>query len=566
MIDLSPGLLLIIGALLVPTLRGRVRAVYMLALPAVIFAYTLTLPHGAHGALEFLGMPLVTLRVDGLSLIFAYAFLLAAMLGVIYSLHVKDAVQQTASLAYAGSAVGAAFAGDLVTLFAYWEGTAIASVFLIWARRSERSYAAGMRYLLIQVLSGLLLFFGVLLHYRTTGSIAFDSLDAETPAGLLIFLSFGIKCAFPLLHTWLKDAYPEATITGTVWLSAFTTKLAIYAMARGFAGTEILIPIGAVMAIFPVFYATLENELRRLLAYSLNSQLGFMVAGVGIGTELSVNGAAAHAFCSVLYQGLLFMAAGAVMLRTGTARLSDLGGLFRSMPWTAAFCIAGAASIASLPLFNGFVSKAMIVTAAMEEGHFAAWLALLAAGAAVLVHTALKAPYFVFFAEPRGKAQAPSGGEAPGNMLVAMGIAAALCLAIGIAPGAFYALLPNDIDYHAFTLEHVVTQLQIIMFGSLAFVLLLRKGLFPARTPAIWLDVDWLYRRAGQAALAGVWNAGCKSCEAVSRLANRSIEKFLAKLYKHHGPQGILARSWPTGSMAFWTTLLLGAYLLFYYY
>ncbi len=562
MTDVSPGLILLLGALLVPLLRGRARSIYMLALPVLAFVHLAALPYGSFGAFEFLDMNLVTLRVDRLSSIFGYIFLIAALVSVIYSLHVRDVVQQTASLIYAGSAVGAVFAGDLVTLFVFWEGTAIASVVLIWARGTEASYRAGMRYLIIQVLSGLLLFFGVLLNYRVAGSISFDALNLETQAGLLIFLAFGIKCAFPLLHNWLEDAYPEATVTGTVWLSAFTTKLAVYSLARGYAGTEILVPIGAAMTAFPIFYAVIENDLRRVLAYSLNNQLGFMVVGIGIGTELSLNGTAAHAFCHILYKALLFMSMGAVLYRVGTVKGSELGGLYKSMPWTTVFCIIGAASISAFPLFSGFISKSLILSAAMKEGYFWTWIVLLFASAGVFHHSGIKIPYFAFFAHDSGK----RCEEAPLNMLVAMAIAAAFCIGLGIMPGLLYSHLPFPVDYHPYSVEHVVTQLQLLMFSALAFTVLMRTGLYPPELKSVNLDFDWTYRRLGKSVLQSLMSFGQQIDSRGTATLTRTVKAFLSRLYRHHGPQGVLARSWPTGSMAFWTTLLLGACLIVYYF
>ena len=559
--ELSPGLVLIIGALLVPLLQGYARAVYMMALPVAAFALTLTFDHGSFGLVPVFGFELVTLRVDRLSLIFGYIFLIATFLGVIYQLHVKDTLQHVAGLIYAGSGVGAVFAGDLVTLFLFWEGTGIASVFLIWASRTERALAAGMRYLVIQVGSGVLLLAGALLHYRETGSIAFNAFELETLAGGLIFVSFGIKCAFPFLHNWLQDAYPEATVTGTVMLSAITTKLAVYALARGFAGTEILVPIGATMTAFPIFYAVIENDLRRVLAYSLNNQLGFMVVGIGIGTELAVNGAAAHAFCHILYKALLFMSMGAVLLRTGTCKGSELGGLYKTMPWTAAFCIVGAASISAFPLFSGFISKALIISAAMKEGYFVTWLVLLFASAGVFHHSGIKIPFFAFFAHDSG--MRPK--EAPLNMLVAMGITAFLCIAIGVLPGQLYAILPYAVDYAPYTLEHVVTQLQLLIFSALAFTVLMRTGLYPPELKSTNLDTDWFYRRVGRALTAEFNALSGSAWTGFADRVYRAVRRFLQGIYRHHGPQGILARTWPTGSMAFWTTFLLGAYLIVYY-
>ena len=560
-IEPSPGLVLIVGALLVPALKGYWRAGYMLALPVLAFALTLTLDSGQWGVVHLFDLQLTTLRVDRLSLIFGYIFMLAALIGVIYQLHVRDTLQHVAALIYAGSAIGAVFAGDLVTLFLYWEGTAIGSVFLVWASRSERALAAGMRYLVIQVGSGVLLLAGAMFHYRETGSIAFNTLDIETLGGLLIFLSFGIKCAFPLLHNWLQDAYPEATVTGTVMLSAFTTKLAVYALARGFAGTEILVPIGAVMTAFPIFYAVIENDLRRVLTYSLNNQLGFMVVGIGIGTELAVNGAVAHAFCHIIYKALLFMSMGAVLYRTGTIKGSELGGLYKTMPWTAGFCIVGAASISAFPLFSGFVSKSLIIAAALDGGYFWTWLVLLFASAGVFHHSGIKIPFFAFFAHDSGRRPE----EAPLNMLVAMAIAAALCIAIGILPGPLYAILPYTVDFAPYTLEHVVTQLQLLVLSALAFTVLMRTGLYPPELKSTNLDTDWLYRRVLSRAAVAVKRAAAQLRSAAIRSTTRRAVSFVTYVYHHGGPEGIFARTRPTGSMAFWTTVLLAAYLLFYY-
>ena len=560
--EFSPGLVLILGALLVPLLRGRARGAYMLALPIVAFAHILGLSHGAFGQVELLDLTLVTLRVDKLSLLFGYIFLIAVLLGVIYALHEHDTVQHVAGLIYAGSALGAVFAGDLVTLFIFWEGIAIASVFLIWARRTERAYRAGMRYLVVQVGSGVLLLAGVLLHYRQTGSLAFDALGLNSPGTALILLAFGIKCAFPLLHNWVQDTYPEATVTGTVWLSAFTTKVAIYALARGFPGTEILIPIGVVMTAFPIFYAVIENDLRRVLAYSLNNQLGFMVCGIGLGTELAINGAVAHAVADILFKSLLFMSMGAVLFRVGTVKGSELGGLYKSMPWTTGFCMVGAASISAFPLFSAFVTKSMVIAAAMEQGRFWVWIVLLFASAGVFHHAGIKIPYFAFFAHDSGKRCA----EAPANMLTAMAIAAALSIGIGVLPGPLYALLPFAADYHPYTLDHVVGQTQLLFLSALAFTVLMRTGIYPPEMRSTNLDSDWFYRRLGRAAAEAVGRGAAAAWIRLSeeiRLAARGVVRLL---YRHHGLEGVLARTWPTGVMAFWTTVMLAAYLIFSYF
>jgi multicomponent Na+:H+ antiporter subunit D len=561
MIEFPPGLILILGALPVPFLRGPLRAIWLLALPVAAFALLYSLPNGDHFAVAAFGQELQLLRVDALSKVFGYVFLIAIFLGVIYALHLRAVEEHIAGLVYAGAAIGAVFAGDLISLFVYWELTAISSVFLILARRTPEALAASMRYLIIQVGSGVLLLAGLIVRWHETGSIEFTHIGIDGAGGVLILLAFGIKAAFPLLHNWMQDAYPKATPTGAVLLSAFTTKLAIYALARGYAGTEELIWIGATMAAFPIFFAVIENDLRRVLSYSLNNQLGFMVVGVGIGTDLALNGAAAHAFTHVLYKALLFMSMGAVLHRTGTALASELGGLYKSMPFTTVFCIIGAASISAFPLFSGFISKAMILSATAHEGHFWVWLVLLFASAGVFHYSGIKIPYFAFFAKDSGKRPA----EAPWNMLVAMALAAILCVGIGVWPSALYAILPFEVDYIPYTDSHVLSQVQLLFFSALAFMVLIRTGLYPAQMRSTNLDTDWLYRRVGHSILQYAARAADNVHSDVYDLVVRRARRFVDQLYKHHGPQGIIARTWPTGSMVLWVAILLVSYLVLYF-
>lgn len=560
-VEFPTALILIIGAAGVPLFKGRVRSAYLLLLPLLTFAHVLALPEGEYGHFMLAGQELIAMRVDGLSLMFAYVFLLAAFLCSIYALHVKDTVQHVVALVYAGSALGAIFAGDVVTMFVFWEISAVASVMLIWATRTERAYRAGMRYLVVQLTSGMLLLIGATLHAQESGSMRFDYVGLGSTGSYVMLVAIGIKCAFPLLHNWLSDAYPESTPTGTVLLSAFTTKLGIYALARAFPGTEPLIWIGVTMAAFPIFYAVIENDLRRVLAYSLNNQLGFMVVGIGIGTELALNGAVAHAFADILFKGLLFMSMGAVLLRVGTINGSELGGLYKSMPWTTGFCMVGAASISAFPLFSGFVTKSMIMSAAAYEGYTGVWLVLLFAAAGVFHHAGIKIPYFAFFAHDSGK----RCEEAPRNMLIAMGLAALLCIGIGVFPTVFYQLLPYSSDYHPYTSSHVVDQIQLLVFSALAFAVLMRTGIYPPELRSVNLDFDWSYRRLVPRAIAGMTSAVSTLVAALSRHTDFEWRRSLVRLYRHYGPEGLLARTWTTGTVALWVALMLIVYLLLYY-
>lgn len=549
----NPAWVLIVAGLVLPFIPGRLRGIVMLGAPVLAAAWLLQFDVPTVVTASVFGFELVPMRLDGLSWVFALIFLLAAFLAGLYQLQVESRMEPPASLVYAGAAVAAALAGDLLTLVVYWELTALSSVLIILAN-GPGTFAVARRYLVVQVISGLLLMTGAIAHYRATGSLAFDHIGLEVAGGWLIFLGFGIKAAFPFLHNWLQDAYPAASPSGTVVLSAFTTKLAIYALARGYAGTEILIPIGALMTAFPIFYAVIENDLRRVLAYSLNNQLGFMVVGIGIGTELALNGTAAHAFTHILYKALLFMSMGAVLLRTGTIKGSELGGLYKSMPWTTAFCIVGAASISAFPLFSGFVSKSLILSSTAYQGAWFVWLVLVFASAGVFHHSGIKIPYFAFFAHDSGI----RCKEAPWNMLIAMGITAALCIGIGVFPSLLYSLLPYPVDYQPYTSAHVLTQTQLLLFSALAFTVLMRTGIYPPELRSVNLDFDWLYRRPIPALAMRIQVL-------FSHLSARAGD-LLDKALHHLGSGRVLAglaSTRPISSMGFWASVALAALLGF---
>ena len=564
MISILPTAFIFIAAALVLGLlpKGNVRGVILLITPILAAWQIWNLPAGIFAQVEFVGQTLDMMRVDKLSRIFGLIFCLAAFLGNLYAWHVRDFIQQIAALLYAGAAIGAVFAGDLITLFFYWEGTALASVFLIWARRTEGSYHTGMRYLIIQITSGVILLAGTALLYRETGSITFERMTLGSLGTWLIFLSFGIKCAFPLLHNWLQDSYPAATITGTVILSAFTTKLAVYALARGFAGTELLIYIGAVMTLFPIFFAEIENDLRRVLAYSLNNQLGFMVVGIGVGTEMAINGTASHAFAHILYKALLFMSVGAVMLRTGTSKASELGGLCRTMPRTAIFCLIGAASISAFPLFSGFVTKSLIMDETANQHYPIIWAILVFASAGVLSHSGIKIPYFTFFGHDSGLRP----NEAPIHMQMAMGFTAFLCVFIGVYPEPLYALLPYEVVYRPYTMSHVVGQLQLLCFALLAFAVLMRRGIHPPEIRAVNLDVDWIYRRFIPTFYNIIYNSVVKVFIFIEAVIISVIQMTIKGLYKLHGPETGVSRMRGVGAMVMWVAILLGVALISSYF
>ena len=572
--SLNPGWLLIVAGVIALFVKVRVvRQAISIIAPLVGILMLATAQHGVdHMTYETLGIKMSFYRVDSLNFLFGLAFLIAALLNAIYALHTDNKTQDGMALAYAGSAIAATFAGDLMTLFIFWEITAITSVFMVLQAGTRASYFASMRYLGIQILSGVLLLDGIAYVWHYQGDLSLQAFtDLNQPGALIIFIAFGIKAAFPFLHNWLQDSYPKATVTGAVVLSAFTTKLAVYAFARMFPGQHELIWIGAVMTCFPVFFAVIENDLRKVLAYSTNNQIGFMICAIGVGTPLALNGAVAHAFADILFKGLLFMSMGAVLYRTGTTKANELGGLYRSMPWTTLFCLVGAISISAMPLFSAFVTKSMILSAVASTGMVVVWLMLMFASAGVLEHSGIKIPYFAFFGHDSGKRVK----EAPFNMLLAMGMASFLCIAIGLPafiPGFgyewLYSLLPYPIEaasYQPFTIGHILAQLQLLALAVFAFVLLQRLGLYPPEKPGVILDTDWLYRKAGFGAVRWIDTVWAKLGPAMTSLFRSLSERAYDRLVDTFSPRGVLARNGVAGGMAVWTTVILAVVLLLSY-
>ena len=496
MIDwVHPGAVLIAGSILIPFFKGRVKQAYLLLLPALAFLSVLNMSEGVYGAYHIMGQELIFGRVDKLSLVFSYIFSLTAFISMCYGLNLKEDGHHIAGFVYAGSAIGVALAGDFLTLVLFWEFMAFSSVFLILYRRTDAAYGAAFRYILVHIFGGVCLIGGAVMYYAQTQSFAFNPMELAGPGAALILIAFIINAAVPPLGAWLPDAYPEATISGAVFMSAFTTKSAVYALARGFAGTDILIVLGVIMAVYGVVYAVLENDIRRLLSYHIISQVGYMVAAVGIGTQMAINGAVAHAFAHILYKGLLFMGAGSIIYMTGKRKLSELGGLYKTMPYTFILYMVGAFAISSVPFFSGFVSKSVIVSAAAEEHLSYAWLFLTLASSGTFLSVGLKLPYLAFMAEDKKiKTEDP-----PLNMLIGMAMAAFMCVFIGLYPKFLYDMLPYPIHYASYTAEHLVWTFEILLFTWLGFYLYIKKL---GTKPVVSLDTDWFYRKG---ALIFMW-------------------------------------------------------------
>ncbi|MCF8211100.1 MAG: Na(+)/H(+) antiporter subunit D, partial [Rhodoferax sp.] len=534
---LHPGLVLMLCALVLPLLHGVARSVLVVGLPAFVLTLIWQVPDGAVWQLQFLDYTLTPLQGDKLSRLFATIFALMAAGGGLFALGQKSRVEVPAAFVYAGSAMGVVLAGDLVTLFIFWEMMAVGSTLVLWSNGRSDSYRAAQRYLMVHLLGGVLLFAGVTAHIAQTGDVSFTRMVLDSPAHWLILIGFLVNAGAPPLSAWLPDAYPEASWSGTVFLSAFTTKTAVYALIRGFPGTELLVWVGLFMVFYGIVYALLENDMRRILAYSIVNQVGFMVAGIGIGTEMALNGASAHAFAHIIYKALLLMSAGSVLLMTNRRKCSELGGLFHTMPLTMVCGTIGALAISAFPLTSGFVSKSMISQAAMDQHLMVVWMLLAAASAGVFLHAGIKFPWFVFFQKDSGLRPA----EPPASMRWAMVLFAVLCIALGVWPEPLYALLPYAVHYQPYTAPHVLTQLQLLLFSGLAFFVMLP---YLKRTLTITLDTDWLWRKLLPALARAIDRAGSRIGASLQTRGQKTGIRAAALVEHHLGKNASMARTW----------------------
>ena len=559
MIELfPPALILLAGAALISITKRSLRTATVLLTPLATLWAVWQIPDGVSLSFNFINYAIEPVEGSSLRRLFATIFALMTFVGGLYAFRIAKGLELAAAFGYAGGAIGVCFAGDLLTLFIFWEVMAIFSTLVVWCGGTDASRAAGLRYAIMHLFGGVILMIGIAGLAVQTGSIEITALQANSFATWMILIGVLINAAAPPLSAWLADAYPESTASGSVFLSAYTTKTAVLTLILLFPGEPVLVGVGIYMIFYGIIYALLENDARRILAYSIVNQVGFMVCAIGIGTQLALNGAAAHAFAHIIYKALLFMSAGAVLYRTGKRKCTDLGGLFRTMPLTCICGIVGALAISSFPLTSGFTTKTLISQAAMVEGLALVYFLLAAASAGVFLHAGIKFPWFVFFQKDSGLRPK----DAPWNMSLAMVLFSALCIVLGIFPEPLYKLLPYPLEYQAYTPGKVLFYLQLLLFSGLAFFLLLP---LMKRTLTITLDVDWLWRRGFTFIAANI----LKLIDAVAGKAQTIFTKQLSflkgRLEHHWGQTGIFANSWSIGATGTWIAILLTCYVLIYY-
>jgi len=558
---LPPALIMVVGAMLIGVARGHWRSLLVLSTPLVALWAVWQVPDGVAATLTFLDYPIEPIEGSPLRRLFATIFALMAFGGGLYAFRQAKWYELAAAYIYAAGAIGVSFAGDLITLFVYWELMALFSTVVVWCGGTPGARAAGIRYAIMHLLGGVILKVGIEGVAIHTGSIDVQPMLTTNVDTWMILIGILINAAAPPVSAWLSDSYPESSPTGSVFLSAFTTKTAVLALILLFPGEPVLIGVGLFMVMYGIIYALLENDARRILAYSIVNQVGFMVCAIGIGTQMAINGAAAHAFAHILYKALLFMSAGAVIYRTGFSKCTDLGGLFRTMPITTICGIIGALAISGFPLTSGFTTKTMISQAAADESLVFVYFMLAVASAGVFLHAGIKFPWFVFFQKDSGLRPK----DAPWNMAAAMVLLSALCLLLGIFPNLLYAYLPYPVEYVPYTAGKVLFYLQLLLFSGLAFFLLLP---LMKRTLTISLDTDWLWRVLLYRVARATYRATANLGSALETRVDRILGALRAMAEAYFGARlpraGVFTRAWSIGTTALWIAVLLTAYVLVY--
>ena len=419
--------------------------------------------------------------IDSLSRIFIAAYAMVGLPCMIYmlSLH-KDARLAATAIAFIAAALGVVTAPDFLWFLIFWEVTVLLACRLIVHERKPESIAVAYRYFVIQVIAGTSLFFAIAIQYAATGSFA---MGAVVPEAVPFFLvAFVIKAAMIPLHIWVLLTYPCVSPAVAVILSAYCTKIGVYAFARILPGVPWIAYAGACMALFGVAMALRQKTARRLLSYHLISQVGYMIAAIGVGTELGISGGTLHMLNHVMYKSLLFMVAGAVLYRTGTEVLTRVGGVGKAMPLTFLAGLAGAAAISGVPPFNGYVSKTLL-KAATDGDVFLKW-ALLLAG----VGTAFSFAKFTWYLFLRKQSDAPAQAEIreiremPLGPCVAMAMLALLCIGQGVFYLNGYAVTSNPTVFAVYGLDQVLWGAAPPFMGVTLFVVV--RGVVWGTTPA----------------------------------------------------------------------------------
>lgn len=494
---LHPGLIMMLGGLIVAFLPDKFKKYQdkiALIVPVLSFISFFTLNAKSaitYGITDSLVLKLI--HFDNLAYAFMLILCIIAVITAIYGQGIQKQLECGMSMFYTGSIMGIILAGDVISLIVFWEIAAFASMYVIYSSHNREAARSSFRYILVHSFGGNMMLVGLLMYMFKYGA-AIANISSHTHEGFFWFILIGaaVNAAIPPLNSWMSDSYPESTLTGTVYLASCTSKAAIFILIRFFAGMQALVWIGVIMAVFAALMAIMENDLRRLLSYHIVSQLGMMVASVGIEGAMGANGATAHVITNILFKGVLLMGAGAVIYATGKKKITELGGLGRRMPVTSICFLISSLAIAGLPGLSGFVSKAVIMDAMHEAGFTVPALLMTIAGVGTLLSITLKINYYVFWGPCDERTAIMPLKEVPKTMEWAMIAGTALTVFIGLFPQAFYFILPYDCPVHPYHLAHIMEYVFIFIGGGIPFFMYI-KNMRPHEE--ITIDFDWFYRR-----------------------------------------------------------------------
>lgn len=499
-LTLNPGFVLILIGLLVLAAPRGARGPMMAGAALLALALLLYRDFGAVVTGTQMGLRVIALNLDALNRIFGIAMLIVLISLGIYSRARRSRYEDAAILMLAGGSVSALFVGDFIFLVAAAALAGLAAAWTVFASPLPGADAAGVRLLIWGGLEGLLFLIGVALHLTANqGSIELTRLDAGTISGACIFAALMIRVGAPMAHVWFKDVVSHASPTGGAALSSFTTILGVYALARLFPAEPLLTPIGAAMIAIGAFYTAGEDDLRRAGAYAMMAQVGVCLALIGIGSPLALGAAEGHAFTAMLAFATLQMALGGLVERTGAARLSHLTAMARVMPVSAFLVLMAGLATAGAPGFALYATHTVALEASAQWELRALWAMIAGLSGVLFVCLALRPA----LAANRATSGLAVRDEAPFTMLLGAGLAAFLCVSIGLAPRWLYDLMPAELEFRPFDAELVAPQLELLGVAGLVFMALRMRGAAPKRQPARLLDIDALYR--GPLAAAGRW-------------------------------------------------------------
>jgi hydrogenase-4 component F len=444
---------------------------------------------GAWMAYKVLGGVVLTtwnneLRVDALSALMVVLIGVIALAASVYSVRYlrlegliqrvgEDAAARRTRIFYGlllwffGTMLWGCVTNNVVMLYVAIEATTLTSGLLVAFYWDRRALEAGYKYLMLLTIGITFALFGCVLIYAAAAATKQLSggnallisevravvrlIPGGTAALAIAFLviGFGTKAGIAPFHFWLPDAHAEAPTPVSALLSGVMIKMALYAMVRTVSifypswprVSVFLVALGVFTMVLGIVMAMTQDDLKRLLAYSSVSQMGYVLAGVGLGTYLGCYGGLYHLLNHALYKSMLFLSVGAVIHATGVRRISELGGLRHRMPITSGCFLLGALAIAGFPPLNGFWSKLTIYLALAKAGLW--WAAIIAVAAGFLTMAVMvRAAFRVFWGDPHASAvPEPAVREVPAVMWLPMVTLGALCLLLGLYPQAAYPLL-----------------------------------------------------------------------------------------------------------------------------